>query len=123
MAGKICHEHETNNIEKMASYMMIAYAYGNDSSDRRDNDWAALYNSLAEFENDHDFSTMDKDEHNEFFGNYAGRAKYNELPKNSKLLYICGSFGWVLSPISGPQDIINELLSIDWGDLTLDYEE
>jgi hypothetical protein len=99
---------------------LAAYSYGADGCDGRDNDYACLYDSLAEFENDR---FDDEDERKSLLEDYQGKVNYDELPKNSKMLYMSGGYGWDLTPVSGPQDIISELLAVDWSDLTIIYED
>jgi len=41
MAGTICHEFETDNIEEMADFISDAYAFGS-SQDSRDDDMAVI---------------------------------------------------------------------------------
>jgi len=84
MAGTICHEFETENVQKMADFIMAAYSYGG-CQDRRDDDFAEI--------------------------------------QNGSLIITC--YGTVFEPvkIESPQTIIDELLSLEWADLQIDYED
>ncbi len=117
--GYICHEFETNDVEKMAQFILNSYSYGGDS-DRRDDDYACLYDSLTDFEKE---KFTDSDERAAILKDYAGKIKYQDLPKGSKMLYTSGGFGWDLIPVHTTKDIINELVSMNWSDLDIDFTE
>ena len=111
-AGKIVNCFQTDNLETMAQYIIGAYAYGNNQADRRDDDFACVFADKYEFE-----ELFDEIPINQFIGK-----NYNAIPYNKRLLYICGKFGWDLIPVgNNPQEIIDTLLSLDWSDLEIDY--
>lgn len=119
-AGHVCHEFETDDVQKMADYILAAYSYGADGCDRRDDDYACVYNCLADFESEN-FS--EEDEKETKLADYVGVTPYAELPADSKLLYMSGGYGWDLVPVSSPRQIIDELISVDWADLVIEFDD
>lgn len=112
-AGHVCHEFESDDVQAMADYMLASYAFGADSADRRDDDYAQVYSSLADFES---VNFADDDGKDYQLKTYVGETPYSELPAGSNLLYIASNHGWELIPISNPRQIIDELNSFCWDD-------
>jgi len=94
--------------------MLAAYAYGADGCDRRDDDYACIYDNLSNFEEE---QFIDDERRAEFMEQYQGVIAYSDLPHNSQLLYILCGGAWELAPVKGPNDIIKELVSTPWTDL------
>ena len=119
MAGHVCHELESENEKIMADYILAAFAFGC-PTDRRDDDYSFVCDSLATFENER-FAA--EDDRGMLMNDYCGTTNYSDLPKDSKLLYVANSCGWYLIPISTQKDIIHELTGIEWPDLRIEYTE
>jgi hypothetical protein len=121
-AGIACHEFETNNVKKMAEYIMTAYSNGLNNLDRRDNDSAYLCDSRAGYEMDN-WGDITEEEKTQHLANYNGSIAYDSLPTDSLLLYVSHNGFWRLVPIRLDRNIIDELLSMGWADLEIDWKD